>query len=171
MTETPLPDEISCIMRPSREAEIDEAAYLAANPDAAAAGRTARQHFRDVGQAEGRLQWANQDLVARLRARKLARVRFLNVADGSGPDFSGGETLNFLSADTIAALGMPEHTPISAHPYGPPLVELIQANREKLFLDVGAGARHTYYANVVNTDIFALGSTDVLCAAEIVTVC
>ena len=163
MNETSLPDEIPCVLRPSREAEIDDVAYLAANPDAAKAGQTAREHFRAVGLAERRLQWANQDMVARLRARKLARVRFLNVPN---PDVACGEALNFLPADTLAALGMPEHTPVSAHPYGPPLVDLIQANRDKIFLDVGAGSRHTYYANVVNTDIYPLGCTDVLCAAE-----
>lgn len=163
MNETALPDEIPCVLRPSREEEIDDTAYLAANPDAAKAGRTARQHFRDVGRADGRLQWANQDCVARMRAQKLARVRFLNPTN---PDVTGGEALNFLPADTLAALGMPEDTPISAHPYGQSLVELIEANRDRLFLDVGAGSRHTYYANVVNTDIYPSGSTDVLCAAE-----
>ena len=163
MTTPPLPDEIACVLKPAHLEEVDEPGYLAANPDVAQSGQTASAHFIAVGQAEGRLQWANLDIVARLRARKLARIRWLDQPTSS---FVDGEAANFLSAETIDAFGIPEDVPVSAHQYGGPLVEMIRVNRDKLFLDVGAGLRHTYYANVVNTDIYRSVCTDVLCVGE-----
>jgi SAM-dependent methyltransferase len=158
-----LPDEVPCVLRPSRVEEVDEAAYLAANPDAAKAGQTATEHFRAVGQREGRLQWANLDMVARLRAQKLARVQWRAQPPA---DLRGHEALNFLSPETKNAFGIPEDVPVSAHQYGTDIIELIQNNRDQLFLDLGAGLRYVYYGNVVNTDIYQSVCTDVICVGE-----
>jgi SAM-dependent methyltransferase len=159
----PLPDEVPCVLQPERAEEVDEDAYLAANPDAAKAGKTASAHFRAVGRAEGRLQLANLDTVARLRAHKLARIQWLRQPISG---FVDGEAPNFLSVESVEAFGIPEDVPVSAHQYGAPVVEMIQSNRAKLFLDVGAGLRHIYYANVVNTDIYRSVCTDVICVGE-----
>ena len=159
----PLPDAVACILRPTRVEEVDEATYLAANPDVAKTGEAAVSHFCASGRAQGRLQWANLDTVAQLRARKLARIQWRGQPVC---DFVEGEAANFLSAETIRAFGIPEEVPVSAHQYRAPIVELIHANRDKLLLDVGAGLRHTYYANVVNVDIFRSVCTDVICVGE-----
>jgi len=158
----PLPDEIPCVVKPTRVEEVDESAYLEADVDVAKADQTARTRSSAVGQSEGPLQWANLDMVARMRVQKLARIRWRTQP----PGFSDGEAPNFLSQETIDAFGIPEDVPVSAHPYGEPLVELIRANRDKLFLDVGAGLRYTYYANVVNVEIYRSVSTDVICVGE-----
>ncbi len=163
MTIQPLPNEIACVLKPTRVEEVDETGYLAANTDVAKAGQTARAHFVAAGQAEGRLQWANLDIVTLMRARKLARIQWVDQPTYS---FADGEAANFLSSETIDAFAIPEDVPVSAHQYGSPLVEMIQSNRDKLFLDVGAGLRHPYYANVVNTDIYQSVCTDVMCVGE-----
>src|SRR5271165_2078661 len=162
-TDAEFPDEVPCVTKPATIDELDEAAYLSANPDVGRSGQTARAHFISEGQASGRLQWANLDLVARLRERKLARVRL----HGQPRRLTGaGEAANFLSEQIIEAFGIPEDVPVSAHQYGAPIVDLIHANRNRLFLDVGAGLRHTYYGNVVNTDIYRTVCTDVMCVGE-----
>jgi SAM-dependent methyltransferase len=162
-TDTPLPAEITCVIKPAAEAELDEINYLAANPDVAKSGCPARAHFRSAGQTEGRLQWANVDTVSRMRARKLERVRWQREPPA---DRATGAAVNWLSSETIAAFGIPDDVPVSAHQYGRQLVDLILANPDKLFLDVGAGLRYTYYGNVVNTDIYRTVCTDVLCVGE-----
>ncbi len=163
MADTRFPDEVPCVLKPATVDELDEVTYLAANPDVAKSGQAAHAHFRSGGQAEGRLQWTNLDLVAQLRERKLARVRLRGQPRSV---FATGEAPNFLSDQIIEAFGIPDDVPVSAHQYGAPVLDLIHDNRDKLFLDVGAGLRHIYYANVVNTDIYRSVCTDVMCVGE-----
>lgn len=159
----PLPDEIACVHRPASVEEVDEQACLAANLDVARTGQSARAHFAAVGQAEGRLQLANTDTVIRLRRKKLNRVSWR--ADRS--DAPGGqERRNFIAPEMLTTFGIPDDVPISAHPYGGPMLDVIRSAPSGLFLDVGAGLRQTYHANVVNTDIYPSPSTDVLCVGE-----
>jgi SAM-dependent methyltransferase len=157
-----LPDEVACVLKPGSLEEVDEVGYSAANPDVARLGLTARAHFQSQGHAEGRMQWANLAMVSELRKQKLARLRWA----GPPPDVADGKAVSFLSPEIIESFGIPEDVPVSAHQYGPPLLELIQQNRHKLFLDVGAGLRHIYYGNVVNTDIYPSVCTDVMCVGE-----
>ncbi len=158
-----LPDEILCVRQPAGTDEVDEQGYFAANPDVARSGQSAMDHFVAAGQQEARLQLVNGDIVAGLRRRKLGRVAWQS---GRTPIVAPRGTQNFIPREIMASFDIPDDVPVSAHPYGPPFVELIQNNREKLFLDVGAGLRHTYYANVVNTDIYPSVSTDVMCVGE-----
>lgn len=154
--------EIPCVSHPGSVTELDEAGYLAANPDVRAAGMAAAEHFRLHGAREGRRQWINQAEVARARERKLARIRFRAEPQSRAP----GEPADFLDPGLRAAFAIPDAPPISSNDYGAHLVELIRANPEKLFLDVGAGLRPMYFENVVNTEIHPWISTDVICVAE-----
>lgn len=158
-----LPDELACVSQPGSADEVDEAGYFAANPDARWSGMTARQHFLLRGFGERRSQWVHLPEIARLRERKLSRVAF---RDAPVPARQEGQAPNFLSRQTIEEFAIPESPPVSAHPYGRPVLDVIEANRDKLMLDVGAGVRQVYYANVINTDIYASVSTDVICIAE-----
>lgn len=158
-----LPHEVACVHRPATAGEVDEQAYLAANPDVARTGQSARAHFAAAGHAEGRLQLANTDAVTRLRRHKLSRVRWR--ADRP-PVAAEQERLNFIAPEMQAEFGIPDDVPVSAHPYGGPMLEVIRSAPDGLFLDVGAGLRQTYHANVVNTDIYPSPSTDVLCVGE-----
>lgn len=154
--------EIPHIVRPSSLAELDAGGYLAANPDVRAIGARAEDHFTWYGKAEGRPQWVNADRIARARDAKLARVRFRR----DPAPRAAGEPAHFLSRAQHEAFRIPDDPPISSNDYGGHLVELIRANPEKLFLDVGAGLRHSYFGNVVNTEIFPWATTDVVCVGE-----
>ena len=153
-------EEIPCIAVPDGADDLDPDGYLAANPDVARAGADARAHFAMYGRREGREQWINRAEIERLRRDKLSRVRFRRpMPDAAGP-------ANFLSPALIAEFGIPEQPPVSALPYWPSLIDEFRANPDRLYLDLGAGLRRTYYSNVVNAEIYANASTDVLCVGE-----
>jgi hypothetical protein len=138
-------DEIICVRKPASAEEVDETAYLDANPDVRRAGMRARDHFIMFGQREGRLQWANQERVAEIREKKLRSLRFRHQP--SVPrDY--GQPVNFLSPETIAEFGIPESPPVSANQYGGAFIDEIRANPAHLGLDVGAGLRFSYLANI-----------------------
>lgn len=155
-------EEVCCVAAPASEAELDPDGYLAANPDLRRAGVDPRTHFAASGRAEGREQWVNRAEVARLRRDKLARVRFRRPL----PPTPDGAAPNFLSPALIAEFAIPEAPPVSGHPYWESLIAEFRANPEKLYLDLGAGLRRTYYGNVVNAEIYANVSTDVVCVGE-----
>ena len=155
--------ELVCVMKPERVEEIDALGYWQANPDVKQAGIDARHHFIHHGRQESRMQWTHGAEIARLRDEKLGALRFkTRPAMAQKP----GEAVNFLSRDAIERFDIPEAPPVSANPYGPHLIEEIRANPDKLFLDLGAGLRETYYANVVNAEIYPSFSTDVVCVGE-----
>ena len=153
-------EAIPCVAVPASADELDPEGYLAANPDVARAGVDAREHFAQHGRREGREHWINRAEVERVRRDKLERVAFRRPPpDGTGP-------ANFLSPALIAEFGIPEQPPVSALPYWESLVADFRANPDRLYLDLGAGLRRTYYSNVVNAEIYANVSTDVLCVGE-----
>jgi SAM-dependent methyltransferase len=163
VTVPPIADELNCVYEPKSAEEVDEAGYLAANHDVRQRGLSARKHYITKGRAEARTQWINLPEVARMRERKLARVSFKSNPERPPPP---GEAPNFLTGQMIEEFAIPDTLPVSAHPYGPAVLDLIRGNRDKLLLDVGAGIRNVYHGNVVNTDIYPSVSTDVVCIAE-----
>jgi SAM-dependent methyltransferase len=156
-------NEVTCVRKPENAAEVDETGYFAANPDIRDLGLTARDHFLTHGQAEGRLQFVNAADVIAMREWKIERLRFRSHPSR---ERKHGAPANFLSEALIAEFGIPDSPPVSAHPYGAGIVQLIHDNPDHLFLDVGAGLRERYYRNVVNTEIYPSVSTDVLCVGE-----
>lgn len=140
--------------------DLDQIGYLAANPDVRAAGLKAADHFTQYGVKENRQQFVNAAEIEKIRRRKLAKVSFKSNADAyDGP-------LNFLSKDVQSSMEIPDFPPVAANEYNPELVEIIRANPKAMFLDVGAGLRHTYYSNVINAEIWSSASTDVICIGE-----
>jgi SAM-dependent methyltransferase len=156
-------DEIVCVRKPGSVDEVDETAYLDANPDVRRAGMCAHDHFIKFGQREGRLQWANRERVAEMREKKLQSLRFRRQP--SAPR-DCGRPVNFLTPETITEFGIPESPPVSANQYGGAFIDEIRANPAHLGLDVGAGLRFSYFGNIVNTEIYPSISTDVLCVGE-----
>lgn len=146
---------------------FDEAGYLAANPDVAAAVRrgdmaSGRVHFDAFGRAERR--GIRLAVPPAMRAAKLARARRLLrpgvvLRDDSGP-------LDCLPESTRIELDLVATDNVSAHEYDEHARALIARHRGGLVLDCGAGLRNTYYPNVVNYEIVAYDTTDVLGAAE-----
>jgi SAM-dependent methyltransferase len=155
--------EIACVADPVSPELIDEQAYFLVNPDVRDAGMGAAEHFREHGQREGRRQAVNLAEVHALREEKLSRLRFRRPpAPGRMP----GEAMNFLTEDLIAEFRIPRHPPVSSHDYDGFLADMQRASPEKLFLDVGAGLRGTVTSNMVNMDVFAAVSTDVVGVGE-----
>ena len=142
---------------------LDPQAYLEFNADVRAANLDATDHFTRYGINEGRRQFVNSVKIRKLRREKLACLSFKKKG---GLDLESGDPVNFLSQEVRNSFEIPESPPIASNDYNPELIELVQKNREKLFLDVGAGLRHTYYSNVINAEIWASVSTDVVCIGE-----
>ena len=154
-------EEIACAGVPAGPENLDPDGYLSANPDVLRSGADPLAHYCAYGRGEGRELGHNRADVERVRRNKLARVRFSLHA----PTFKSGAR-NFLSAELIADFGIPDHPPVSGHPYSGALISEFRAHPENLYLDLGAGLRRTYYSNVVNAEIYENISTDILCVGE-----
>lgn len=157
------PAEVPMIVRIEDEARFDAQRYLAANPDVARTGVDPRAHYIHHGRSEGRRQIADPGAFAALRAAKLSRIAFRTPP--TGPAAPGG-ALDYLPDWLRVSLEIPEFPPVAENDYAAEIVAEIRANPDHLFLDVGAGFRHVYYENVVNAEIWAAPSTDVICIGE-----
>jgi SAM-dependent methyltransferase len=149
------------------ESNYDEAAYLRGNADVArevAAGRCAsgRAHFDAFGRIEQRD--LRMPIPASWKQAKLARVRPLLRAEIECVEST--ECLNCLSAELAEEFGIIATENVSSHGYDHEALGLIERHRDGLVLDCGAGLRDTYYRNVVNCEVVAYDTTDVLAVAE-----
>jgi SAM-dependent methyltransferase len=147
---------------------FDEARYLAANPDVAAAvnlGKfpSARAHFETLGRFEKRRQRRESPLPA-IRARKLAALAPL-LADPLTPLDANGKYC-FLNDEIRARDALDDEIPVSENGYDPETISLIEAHADGLILDVGAGFRPVYYSNVVNLEVKDYPTTDVIGVAD-----
>lgn len=158
-----LPTDVVCVLKPTRVEEVSETGYLTANQDVRRAGMTARDHWQQYGIHEGRIQWMNEAEVCRMRDAKLARVRFKSPP---AVPRQPGACADYLPDELRKQFAFPDTPPVSANPYGEFLNQEFRDHPEKLFLDLGAGLRHRYFANVVNTEIWPAICTDVLCVGE-----
>lgn len=117
-----------------------------------------------------------------IKARKLARVRsFLRcpICRGTlGGDASvlacinghrfvaqTPERYDFLDDDLRARVGAVSTENVSAHGYDEILLDLI-ARSDGPIVDIGAGLRHEYREDVLNVEIVAYPTTDVVAASE-----
>ncbi len=155
------------LLVPAQDGNFDEAGYLAANPDVAAAVRrgdvpTGRMHFEAFGRAEGR--HLRLSIPADARATKLARIRRHIREDAIVHET--GMLIDCLPQSTREELDLVETANVSAHEYDAHALALIARHSGGLVLDCGAGLRNTYYPDVVNYEIVGYDTTDVLGAAE-----
>jgi SAM-dependent methyltransferase len=79
--------------------------------------------------------------------------------DGLGP------VVHAMPADT-APFGVEPTEAVSANRYDEHALRLIDELRDGLVLDCGAGSRDTYLPNVINLEVVAYDSTDVVAVAE-----
>lgn len=158
-------------------ATFEEASYLAANPDVAAAVaaglfRSGRAHYLKHGQAEGRRQLASAARAPRDLLERLAVVRAVKL-DRLSPylrrpplSIAPSGAIDFLDEGARAGLGMSANDPVSENGYDGETDALIEAAQDGLILDVGAGRRPVYFSNIVNYEIVAHDTTDVIGLAE-----
>lgn len=146
---------------------FDEAGYLRANPDVARAVAdglfaSGQSHFATFGRNENRC--LRKSIPSHWKAEKLARLQPLmrdEVRTLTSPD-----RIDCLSDDLREEFRIVPTDNVSSHDYDQRALSLIQRHSDGLLLDCGAGLRSTYYSNIVNCEIVAYDSTDVLAAAE-----
>ena len=156
---------------PARAETFDEAGYLEANPDVAAAVsaghfESGRQHFERFGVGERRLMALTgaREAIETRRLAKMKRVKPL--LDLSLAHKRNGAKYDFLTPALREQAGISETSAVSANPYDEHVTALIEENAEGLLLDCGAGSRPVYFDNVVNYEIVDYLTTDVIGVGE-----
>jgi SAM-dependent methyltransferase len=156
--------------------DFDEAGYLGANPDVAAAVRSGQfesghQHYLLFGRNEQRKLGMDPrppqptSSLAAVKARKLAAIESLLRKDL--PSTRTERLFDFLSEDLRAEFDIVDTNAVSSNEYDGHVLELIARHANGWVLDCGAGKRSTYYGNVVNFEIVAYDSTDVRGVGEV----
>lgn len=154
---------------PATEATFEETGYLTANPDVRKAVRdgifgSGLEHFRLHGFREDRKIALPRSNLEEARAAKLAALAPHLRLDLPHRFVDG--RYDFLS-DDLRRLSRIEATENeSANGYDEEMQALVAAHAEGLCLDCGAGRRQVYYPNVVNFEIAAYDTTDVLGVGE-----
>jgi SAM-dependent methyltransferase len=143
---------------------FEEAAYLRANPDVAAAVNvhfsSGRQHFDTFGIRERRKIRLPAERIYALKQQKLERIRPCLRNDMVCVE--SRLCFDFLTPEMKSKYGIVETGNVSANEYHTGALELIERNAAGLVLDCGAGKRQVYYSNVVNFEVVPYESTDVL---------
>lgn len=155
------------LLSPATSENFDERGYLLANPDVAAAIQagvcaSAREHFDAFHASEQRM--LRVPIPAQWKAEKLSRLHPLLV-EASHCQVHPTH-LDCLTEALRAEFRIIATDNISAHEYDQQAMALIRRHSDGLVLDCGAGLRNTYYGNVVNYEIVAYDTTDVLGVAE-----
>src|SRR5947209_16436435 len=153
------------------ERSFDESAYLASNPDVAAAVATGafingRQHFDLYGLREGRSMRCEcfEEGLERLRAEKMEKLGpFLRL---DLPHVKRSSKLDFMTEALRSETGIIGTELVAGDPYGAETTEIINGLPDGLLLDCGAGRRPIYYSNIVNYEIVDYDSTDVIGVGE-----
>lgn len=150
------------------EKNFDEAAYLAANPDVAAAimagnCESGRFHFSHSGKKEGR-RIRNARNLEELRAAKMSRLR--DLIDFDMPHARNGSKYDFLTAELRKETGIVDTHAVSSNGYDRYVEDMVRDYEDGLILDCGAGKRPVYYSNVVNYEIVDYDTTDILGVGE-----
>jgi SAM-dependent methyltransferase len=156
-------DEVVLVVAPATVEEFEKFGYWPGNPDVAQGSLSSRDHFKPTGQAQGRAQASYADHIKRLQDCKPARSIYLL---GPSVERQLGELLNFRSSELLDEFQVADTPPISAHPYPATVINSVYDNSDAQVLDIAAGLRPTYYGNVVNTEMYPLLSTGVLCVGE-----
>jgi SAM-dependent methyltransferase len=150
------------------DANFHETNYLIANADVAAA--VAKKHFPSgfahfdaYGRTEGRRQRTGATVDA-LRTRKFERLVPLLRTDMTHT--RQGQAYDFLTPALREEMGIIETTNVSSHDYPPEMSALVAEFPDGLLLDFGAGKRNRYYENVVNLELGAYDTTDVIGVGE-----
>lgn len=163
-----LPEPIN-LVAPVTAENFDEDSYLASNLDVKAAVdagsfSSGRAHFELFGHKEPRLIWAGAAEVRRARAVKLEKLKPCLRTDL--PWIERGGALDYLSDALRAATRIVDTDKVSSNGYDEDTLALIRKHRDGLVLDCGAGRRNVYHHNVVNFEIVAYDTTDVIGVGE-----
>jgi SAM-dependent methyltransferase len=163
-TRVPIPLSV-----PATLGAFDEAGYLDANSDVRAAVESGqlpsgRVHFEAMGQYEGRYQRLPAVSLTEARRVKIDRLRPFLRPDMPSRMREG--RLDYLTRELRAATRIADTENVSANGYDATTLEMIERCGGGLVLDCGAGRRDVYHHNVVNYEIVAYDTTDVIGVGE-----
>ena len=152
---------------------FDENNYLNSNPDIKKAVKDGKllsgyQHFDIFGHTEQRY-YRNSASIKEAKKFKMERIKPLLRNDL--PFIESDHYYDFLSDYLKKEFNIHDTDTISCHQYDQSVQFLIEEYSDGLILDVGAGKRPVYYSNVVNLEITAYDTTDVLCVGEVLPFC
>ncbi|WP_428309821.1 methyltransferase domain-containing protein [Hydrocarboniphaga sp.] len=102
--------------------------------------------------------------IAAAKAIKLARIE--PILNFDMPHRRTDRNFDFLSQTLRDEFNIVETDAVSEHDYDPFALRLIEGAKDGLVLDCGAGRRGRYFDNVVNFEIVAYETTDVLGVGE-----
>jgi SAM-dependent methyltransferase len=148
---------------------FNEAEYLAANPDVAAAVRegvlpSGRIHFDISGRFEKRML-RRLELIKELQRQKMVKLQ--KCLNFDMPHIRKGLKFDFLTDELRKETGICDTSNVSGWEYGHDYIhEMIQKYDDGLSLDCGSGRRPTYYSNVGNYEIVDYDTTDVIGVGE-----
>lgn len=155
---------------PATSATFDESAYLLANPDVARSVETrqlvsGRQHFDLYGCRESPPRMMR--MTSRIRdAKRRKQERILPLLRADAPAVVHDLHVDCLPPETRARWNIVDTEAVSAHGYCDDIRAMIARHAHGLVLDAGAGKRPVYFENVVNYEIVAYDTTDVVGVGE-----
>lgn len=155
---------------PASDACFDEAAYLLANPDVAQAVRAGQlasghQHFDLYGRRETPPR--RMRMTSRIHgAKRIKQRRILPLIRADVQPIISDDTIDCLPAETRAKWNIVDTDAVSSHAYCHETMQLVERHAGGLVLDAGAGRRPVYFDNVVNYEIVAYDTTDVVGVGE-----
>jgi SAM-dependent methyltransferase len=155
---------------PATDSTFDESAYLLANPDVARAvqaGQLAsgRQHFDLYGRSESPPRMMR--MAARIHeSKRRKQKRILPLLRPDAAAVIHDDHVNCLPSEMRARWNITDTDAVSSHPYCAEILELVARHEGGLVLDAGAGKRPVSYDHVVNYEIVAYDTTDVVGVGE-----
>lgn len=149
---------------------FEEAAYLASNPDVAAAVgsgafKSGKEHFDLYGRNESRPIREDARRLIGPRKQKLDKIRHLLRNDMPVIQMDDAK-LDYLSDELREATKIVDTNNVSSNGYDAQTLSLIEKHKDGVILDCGCGRRQDYYQNVVNFEIVDYDTTDVLGVGE-----
>lgn len=157
------------VIAPATADQFNEQGYLAANPDVAAVAKAqgdGRRHFDKHGAQEGRLSLTSQFVAGKKDRdrRKYARFAPLLNADYGAK----GQFRHVGAADAFpVAFGDKPHSiksydAESANAGLGEFVHELEANPDKIYLDIGCGFRTRIYENCLYLDVYPSQTADII---------
>jgi SAM-dependent methyltransferase len=147
---------------------FNEQDYLAKNADVARAVRegklaSGKLHFHVFGKKEERKIRRSKG-IKELKQKKLQKIKKTLRKDLPWKECDG--YFDFLSEDLKRKCNIVATEAVSSHGYDNHAMRIIEKYSDGLILDCGAGKRPVYFDNVVNFEIVAYDTTDVLGVGE-----
>ena len=136
------------------EDNFDPEAYLLANPDVLDAGLDPRRHYEEYGRHEERRQLSSEGFS---RRHKYARFRHLLA-----PPYDAQASETFPIVTSTAHFDLSSYAKESANPGFGPFDEVLAANPDKFYMDLGCGFRDKTFHNCLYLEVYNSRTADLI---------